>query len=1637
MADNVKEKLESYQTGSLPKSEEPTVPDVNIDDTEKKPSLYRQLMSSSIPQSNTSVSTTEALEAGFGTSRYDREFVPGMDVEDARAKAQSAGWKIGNGLIKGGVTAATTAANTVAGSVVGLGSALYELGAEVLDPEKEVNVGKIVDAGVNNFLSEQLVKLQKLSEEWFPNYRTAEERSAQYQREWWKHMNTANFVGDTFLKNFGFTVGAMAGGAFAAKGLSKILAKGLANDLMKGVAVAAEGDAQVSAALQDALASIQKGTAMAVDTKKVLNNIKDAAKAINRYDAQMQLFGATIGAMGEGTVEGQFAKNEFLDDYNQRLEQNFKQEYDALFNELVSEGNSKFVKNRLEMHDGQIVPVPYLTQEGEAELARRQQDMLSRYNHLKEYASDQADRLASTTFLLNLPVLTASNTIQFGRMFSGGWKTSRNAAKVVGGVNATKEGIKGAYNAVKNKAARAVYNTAKVMGTESSEEMIQGTISSGTKQVALDRLAEYNNNGYDPEAVGQYASWFEGMLKGGSEYLTDAQNWQEGALGALTGLFGIPGRFWKGQWNGGIVEAIKSANQEIKASHEAADKLNALVNSEEFQTRWHNYIRHKKEDNEMEKALAEDNQYTWRSASDRQLIGDVMAFADYGKLNDLEEVVDHFGSMTLQDAPQLRDMLKNQEGQSDWTDKLSDQEVVNTVKERSEDVKKTIREYRDIYDNLSSRLPAGTSNDFLKEIVFTAQQLKKFDDRFLTIFGETMKAIEPKLRALAGVKENANDEESLRKIENVRNAYATLFAGEESILPKSIPAELTAAVDFDWLKQQVKDDSELLQKVEDMEHLRQDRQDYYSKFIYLRDNKNAQKTFEQQAITPEKMEEAADIEVTKEEMNTLSGMNDVRQKYLAKKNYREQLQFIQSLEGIEDINADAKAFLDLYHPYNDIRKYLDRKQAMNNAFDPRSMALNNLLDDLFREANSVDDILKVPDSIIERIRIKQAPTTEWAKDTFVQAVSDLKDAIAEYRRSENLTGNRKQISNINVEPKPEEEENPTGRDASNPASATPLPPVEDSPEEKEQLKQQEKEAKETKKPEDTEEVPPKEPTDVSRMDDSKDALGDQSVFEEEHVEGKPNTIVYIRTSVPEISTEEAVKARKAINNRDRKALEECDLSEFLVYLDHQIEYWKGRVDNAKTKKEKNDAQKQVDKFSKQRSGYDAVWRRLQSLGAFTYAAEELSVGEEIEFVIDPSDKDLFYDGKPMIMLRSAKTGQILTPLLTSEKYLGITALRNEIMKEYASWTTSPEHPVFVFSKKSTVYVKRPGLVQYNFGNEKTAAKDLAGYSPDTPIMFIGKDGVPTIVRGDKAAADKLMGDFASAQHNVDSNRVGSLYYLVRDGEEKFIPVRLDAARFTVDNMNNEGSTFNAIREQISAISSVLSDLNKDEDLGTPTKKILGHVAELRKYIYLGEYDFSVTDFNNVGRALRIHRVDGKGKDIFLRPDQVADNDKLLKTIAGLEPKIQVSQESNVDALISDGLIETNAVALRPRGVDFCAFPWNEKLGDFAPATPKQHTADTEIKQERGEELDAPAAEEPVVPAVTVEEVAPALPGWMTTNYVEGMEEPESAQQEADVDKPWSEQPEYMRKALEHQGITEEEFNSMSRDAKELAFHCAE
>lgn len=127
-------------------------------------------------------------------------------LQDVRAENQPWYAQIGAGLAKGVVLAGTTFLDGTVGTVVGAANAINE--------DK-------FSAFWDNPFARAMKEVNDWSEEALPNYYSQEEQMNDANGEWYKNVFTANWWGDKFIKNLGFTAGAFATGNIVSSALGK------------------------------------------------------------------------------------------------------------------------------------------------------------------------------------------------------------------------------------------------------------------------------------------------------------------------------------------------------------------------------------------------------------------------------------------------------------------------------------------------------------------------------------------------------------------------------------------------------------------------------------------------------------------------------------------------------------------------------------------------------------------------------------------------------------------------------------------------------------------------------------------------------------------------------------------------------------------------------------------------------------------------------------------------------------------------------------------------------------------------------------------------------------------------------------------------------------------------------------------------------------------------------------------------------------------------------------------------------------------------------------------------------------------------------------------------------------------------
>jgi len=413
-------------------------------------------------------------------SKYDHEVKSINELEnleDFRAEKQPWYEKFGNGLAKMGILAKDTYLQTV-----GLGfTSMFS------DVEGKESIW-------NNDLAEISYQNMKEMEKKFPNYYTEEEREAYATGKWTTMLDTANFWGDHFLKNLGFTIGAGAGAMFSPQGF-------------------------------------------AIGALSTIPYLRGAGRFLARA------LGTMYAAAGESNVEAYHAYKEFKESEFAKNSQAVEMELAKIRNKYSSQLNelSKAKQYALSMLNSNISNTErnkVLTLLSEIDNKERyltealEQDYTNYENTLKGIERDIEERALSvgnTTWAANFALLSVTEFFSFGKFFDSGAmqrtiRFANNRAQ-----DASKVG--------RRIAGQAVYDAVQ---EGPIEEMGQKFISESAKSAySADSPDAYYEAYNNEDAKIKIKNWQKGMIEGFHQSYGSEAAWEEGFIGAITGM--MPG----------------------------------------------------------------------------------------------------------------------------------------------------------------------------------------------------------------------------------------------------------------------------------------------------------------------------------------------------------------------------------------------------------------------------------------------------------------------------------------------------------------------------------------------------------------------------------------------------------------------------------------------------------------------------------------------------------------------------------------------------------------------------------------------------------------------------------------------------------------------------------------------------------------------------------------------------------------------------------------------------------------------------------------------------------------------------------------------------------------------------------------
>lgn len=1355
----------------------------------------------------------EGTATPWGESMFDEPTATEaqfQELGDIRANNQPWYAQIGAGLAKGAILAGTTFLDGTVGLIFGAGTAIGE--------------GRWSGLWDNDF-SKAMQSVNEWSEQALPNYYTR----AEQEQPWYENIFTANFLGDKFIKNLGFTVGAFYSGGVTAAGLKVTKLP----QLIGAIAKSSKAPAIVNTAV-----------------------------------------GATISAVNEGRIEALNNSKDWFELHKAQLDDSLRERLDAIQAEYEANAGKELVRSGVE--GNQFVDPAYV----------KYQDAIARereaYNAALGKLNEDRLKMGNADLLMNIPILTASNIIQFGKLYANGFKTARKATNIVGKA--------GEYTAGTTRLGAATAITKGAL-SEGTEEMAQGAAS----RIAGNYYSTDVNNFYksktDPEAAQETLSWTKSFAEGINETVNDGSVWEEFFIGSLTGALGMP-RF-RGVRNaqggiqspitieGGAINEWRDYNEKIARENEIANYMNSRINSPEFKNYYQGLIRHNKYQNDMNRAAEEGDEFNFKNAEHAQLVSDIAMFDNAGRMEDLTTLIDtafdtsdeNLASIVENTTTTLEDGSKvgpfvDKNGNPMYATPEGKQEMIEKLKQNHDEMTNTINNYLKIKDELDIKTGQQLSDDQLEELTWMKSQIGNWSERATAMSGEVKSAIGSVLGNLDSFlkfNEQIRDfegqthadltdryrqaDENVRAIQGAINTLNLVRSQDDKTLahtlatnPKFVDGLVKEINEVDETVLSADEKEDITTKLNDIVKLGNASKTYNAKLKEYLENPQKQAEdharADEQAVQQEAKKKSDDLKVS---LNAAQNLQEFRGIIDTQDDIENKDRVLKELE--DEGSEMAKNYRETSQYNKEVRRVLNESDA-----EPQvKQDAMKLLQDQFSNSENLEQLAN-PNSIYinneNAFDEDSEGDVELSATRFQEAQYALQNAMS-------------QVNNDN-----------RFKDRFSP---------------------------EYKKP-----VEKREGT--VRGDDRRDTTGDSGTSTTPTVtssEDLPTTELPVGNITAEMVNEENKKANERVETPQRPSRDTLN------------QFYRPAIPELHIEASKEGDFRPFDiVVSEREKGVDfsGIYGYLRDQGAFRYVNEgNLKTGDELGFMIDPDYNE------NTIFIVDKRNNQVVGSLDESDysvsRYEGLKGLEEKIRGEYANRQNKTGK--FIATPVTKVSKVMVGRVPY--GNTERSLSEIPNVSSTDrkPIFGIIKNGVLT--------TNGKIDDSLIIKPMDMSQKEGRLYLLIPNGAGKYSPAAVRVKHFNNEefNLNDSNISSTPVGEDIKNAITKLSTATSQDDVSAA-------MQDLAQDLYM--QDIMVTWFSSragdgIVISKKVRKPDGTYEKVIINGKEQIKEDKYDVYFSTSSKSAEIGG-INFDVTALEDLGDTSALGTPKNPEDI----YNEILG---------------------------------------------------------------------------------------------------------------
>lgn len=1355
----------------------------------------------------------EGTATPWGESMFDKPTATEaqfQELGDIRANNQPWYAQIGAGLAKGAILAGTTFLDGTVGLIFGGGTAIGE--------------GRWSGLWDNDF-SKAMQSVNEWSEQALSNYYTR----AEQEQPWYENIFTANSLGDKFIKNLGFTVGAFYSGGVTAAGLKVTKLP----QLIGAIAKSSKAPAIVNTAI-----------------------------------------GATISAVNEGRIEALNNSKDWFELHKAQLDDSLRERLDAIQAEYEANAGKELVRSSVE--GNQFVDPAYV----------KYQDAIARereaYNAALGKLSEDRLKMGNADLLMNIPILTASNIIQFIKLYANGFKTARKATNIVGKA--------GEYTTGTTRLGAATAITKGAL-SEGTEEMAQGAAS----RIAGNYYSTDVNNFYksktDPEAAQETLSWTKSFAEGINETVNDSSMWEEFFIGSLTGALGMPRFRSVRNAQGGIQSPItieggaknewRDYNEKIARENEIANYMNSRINSPEFKNYYQGLIRHNKYQNDMNRAAEEGDEFNFKNAEHAQLVSDIAMFDNAGRMEDLTTLIntafdtsdENLASIVENTTTTLKDGSKvgpfvDKNGNPMYATPEGKQEMIEKLQQNHDEMTNTINNYLKIKDELDIKTGQQLSDDQLEELTWMKSQIGNWSERATAMSGEVKSAISSvlgKLDSFLRFNQQVRDfegqthadltdryrqaDENVRAIQGAINTLNLVRSQDDKTLahtlatnPKFVDGLIKEINGVDETVLSADEKEDIITKLNDIVKLGNASKTYNAKLKEYLENPQKQAEdharADEQAVQQETKKKSDDLKVS---LNAAQNLQEFRGIIDTQDDIENKDRVLKELE--DEGSEMAKNYIETSQYNNEVRRVLNESDAEPQA----KQDAMKLLQDQFSNSKNLEQLAN-PNSIYinneNAFDEDSEGDVELSATRFQEAQYALQNAMS-------------QVNNDN-----------RFKDRFSP---------------------------EYKKP-----VEKREGT--VRGDDRRDTTGDSGTSTTPTVassEDLPTTELPVGNITAEMVNEENKKANERVETPQRPSRD--TLNQFYrpaipeLHIEASKEGDFRPFDIVVGEREKN-----VD--------FSGIYGYLRDQGAFRYVNEgNLKAGDELGFMIDPDYNE------NTIFIVDRKNNQIVGSLDESDysisRYEGLKGLEEKIRGEYANRQNKTGK--FIATPVTKVSKVMVGRVPY--GNTERSLSEIPNVSSTDrkPIFGIIKNGVLT--------TNGKVDDSLIIKPVDMSQKEGRLYLLIPNGAGKYSPAAVRVKHFNNEefNLNDSNISSTPVGEDIKNAITKLATATSQDDVSAA-------MQDLAQDLYM--QDIMVTWFSSragdgIVISKKVRKPDGTYEKVIINGKEQIKEDKYDVYFSTSSKSAEIGG-INFDVTALEDLGDTSALGTPKNPEDI----YNEILG---------------------------------------------------------------------------------------------------------------